>query len=126
MSNRIAIFNHSPNLLLLYEAILQPRGYEVFPFHEDQTKVEEIEELQPQLIIFGNLRGIGADELQWLHNLRKNPTLKMIPVLISTTANEHQWLVDGLDNLSNVQVITKPFDQQALLACVTELMELTA
>ena len=123
MSNRIAVFNHSPNLLLLYEAILEPRGYEVHKFHEELADVKEIESLEPNLIILGNLRGVGEDELQWLRIIRKHPSLKSVPVLISTTASEKQWMVTGLDELSNVQVLTKPFDQQALIVCVRQLLQ---
>jgi adenylate cyclase len=120
--SRILVLNHSPHLLALYQAVLSPRGYEVLTGEETSMSLSEIEAISPDLIILGNIQGIGNDELQLLYALRASPSTTRIPVIISTTAPQSAQLLSELNLFERILLLSKPFDYQRLLACVKQAL----
>jgi DNA-binding response OmpR family regulator len=123
MRERILIFNHSSNILELYRAALSGHGYQVFTRIEDMTSLKEVEEVEPELIIFGNVKGIGEDEFRILRELREHPLGRTIPVIISTTAPHTASLMTEIQRLKQTVLLAKPFDYQGLLNQVREILD---
>jgi DNA-binding response OmpR family regulator len=122
-TTRIAVFNHSPNLLTLYRITLGQRGYEVMTFDHDFSDFSDVERVNPDLLILGNVQGINHDEIEMLMKLRAHPQLNSIPVILSTTASENLLPMDKLQRAGNVHVLYKPFDVQDLLITVRQALQ---
>jgi len=122
-SSRIAVFNHSPNLLTLYRITLGQRGYEVLTFEHDFSDIKDVEKSNPDLLILGNVQGINHDEIEMLIQLRTHPHLNHIPVILSTTASENLLPMEKIQRAGNVHVLYKPFDVQDLLIAVKKALQ---
>jgi DNA-binding response OmpR family regulator len=106
---RIVVFNHSPNLLLLYRFILQRKGYNPYTYQEQMTDLNIVKDVNPDLIILGNIRDYNTSELNTLFTLKANDELKAIPVIICTIAAEDVQRDQRVRNLERVAVVPKPF-----------------
>jgi DNA-binding response OmpR family regulator len=122
-TSRIAVFNHSVNLLTLYRIALGQRGYEVMTFNHDFADFSDVEKANPDLLILGNVQGINHDEIDMLMRLRAHPQLNHIPVILSTTASENLLPMEKLQSAGNVHVLYKPFDVQNLLIAVKKALQ---
>lgn len=118
MPHRIAVFNHSPNVLLLIETILRQKGFEVLAFVEALTDISRVVELSPDLVIIGHVRGYDDEELEIIHSFRTEPSTINIPIIVCTTGAAHVRRNARLDGISYVTIVPKPFDIQELLAAV--------
>jgi DNA-binding NtrC family response regulator len=120
MNAKIAVFNHSANLLTLFEQNLTSRGYQVFTFEQAMTNFEEIAALAPDVIIIGSIEGFGVDELQFLQQLRAEYQLQDVPIIISTTI----FFIDTqiIERIPKLSVLLKPFDIPTLLDCVEQAL----
>jgi DNA-binding response OmpR family regulator len=125
MPFRIAVFDASQNLLALYWAILRVRGYEVFTYEHDMTSLDAMVELQPHLIILGNLLGVDPQEFDILHGLRAHPDLQAVPVVLATTGADRLSKMSELADIDNLHILSKPFHYQALLDCITRAFSLS-
>jgi DNA-binding response OmpR family regulator len=123
MATRIAVFNHSPQLLKLYEANLGARGFEVTTFIEALTSLEQLRDIEAELFILGNVTGYDKAEIEFLIELRTDPQVADIPIIICTTAAFH--LLDGLNQVPDIFVLTKPFEIEQLLDCIHQALKLT-
>jgi DNA-binding response OmpR family regulator len=118
MPHRIAVFNHSPNILLLIESLLGRKGFEVLPFVETLTEISRVVELSPDLVIIGHVNGYDDGELEIIHSLRSEPASAHIPIIVCTTGAAHIRANARLESVSYVTIVPKPFDVQELLAAV--------
>jgi CheY-like chemotaxis protein len=118
MKTKIAIFDHSPHIQLLFRHILTYHGYAVFTLEEDEIGLQKLEALQADLIILGNIRPSRESDFQFLTKLRSQPATKTIPVVIATTAPSNLLQSPSLAQETRVSVLFKPFNQQQLLQCV--------
>jgi CheY-like chemotaxis protein len=122
MSARIVVFDHSPTLLKLYDAVLRPRGYEVFGYQQDMTDFREVEALSPDLILLGNVTAFDEHQLDLLEQIRTRPQTQHLPVLVATTAIEPLLNFKRLRAFGSVYVLSKPFAAQHLLAAVQQAL----
>jgi twitching motility two-component system response regulator PilH len=118
MKTKIAVFDHSPHLQLLFRHILTNRGYAVFTLEEDESGLQKVEALQPDLIILGNIRSSHESDFRFLINLRAQSATKTTPVVVATTAAPHLLKSPSLEQVTNVSILFKPFNQEQLLTCV--------
>ncbi|HLU09538.1 MAG TPA: hypothetical protein VK003_07710 [Oceanobacillus sp.] len=122
MSERIIVFNHSPNHLLLYKTILNAHGYEVFTYQQDMADFREVEAIQPRLIILGNVTGTYDDELDIVGEIRAHAQTHETPILIVTTAATHMLNYERIRAFGNIYTMTKPFDALQLLLAVKQAL----
>ena len=118
MAHRIAVFNHSSNVLLLIESVLKKKGFEVFTFLETLTDVSRVVELKPDLVVIGHVTGFVDDELDVVRQFRANPDTTQVPIIICTTGAAQVRTSGGLDGVSYVTIVPKPFDIHELLDAV--------
>jgi DNA-binding response OmpR family regulator len=121
MSSQIVVFENAPNLRLLYDIVLTTHGYRVFTFEEDETSLQRVHALRPDLIILGNIRVDTGEAFHFLNQLRFGSDTQALPVVIATTAPPTFLQSSGLEEDASVCILYKPFEPQQLLACV-ELM----
>jgi DNA-binding response OmpR family regulator len=124
MSHRIAVFNHSPNILLLIESILKPKGFEVFTFLETLTDISKVVELTPDLVIIGHIRGFVDDEMDIVSEFRNNAETAHIPIIVCTTGAAHIQQSGSLTNVAHVSIVPKPFNMHDLLDAVNRALGL--
>ncbi len=107
---RILVVNDSVELLEMMKTLLQLQGYEAILRSYPLLKLEEIEDMKPDLIIldilFGNQQPIGWAMLDLL---KLSPSTAAIPVTICTAAlkevlEQQEYLV-----AKEVTVLLKPF-----------------
>ena len=126
MPHRIAVFNHSSNVLLLIDSILQKRGFEVFTFLETLTDIARVVELAPDLVIIGYVTGYDDSELEIIQSFRSNPDTAQVPILVCTTGAAQIKSNARLDGVSYVTIVPKPFNVQELLESVSRALGLQA
>jgi DNA-binding response OmpR family regulator len=122
MSSRIVVFEDAPNLRLLYDIVLTPHGYSVFTFEEDETSLQRVHALRPDLIILGNIRVNTEEAFHFLKQVRFGSDTQAIPLVIATTAPRAFFQSSALEQDASVCILSKPFEPQHLLACVERML----
>jgi CheY-like chemotaxis protein len=118
MPKHIAVFNHSDNLLRLFQVMLTPLGYKVSTYKQDMLSLKDIELLRPDVIILGYFKGYPNRETTVIRTLRADPKLSHIPIIVCTTGS---WAVERQleqEPIPYVQLIKKPFDLRTLANAV--------
>jgi DNA-binding response OmpR family regulator len=116
MSPRILVVEDDPNIRGLYETLLQDDGYQVATAVDGQDGLDQLA-CDPDLIILDLLMPL-MDGRQFLRRLRGLPDHRSTPVLVVTAGNDRAT-VDGAQG-----VMQKPFDTDALLTRVSDLLRL--
>jgi two-component system, sensor histidine kinase and response regulator len=119
MSTKIMIIDDTPDLLILYDAWLQRYGVEVHAFPDgDTAALSCIQELKPDLILFGNLCFGEDSEFTFLQTLRKQRETAKIPIIILSTNADSVRFHATFKQLGFVYLISKPFDFSDLFVLV--------
>ena len=118
MATRIAIFDHSPNFLVLYDRNLTKRGYEVFTFTEELTTFKDVEAVEPDIVIVASVSGIDKQTHILIRQIKTHPRFHAIPIIIATHDLEYQ--PDALSDLSGIYVSHNPFDVEQLLSYIQQ------
>lgn len=107
----------------LLELLLED-SYKVVTCNISTQALRKAQEAQPNLVIL-DLMMPGANGAQILEQLRNDPTLHNIPViLMSANSRFSDQLVNTAGNKENkVSLITKPFDNFKLLDLVENLVQ---
>src|SRR2546430_8654900 len=110
MAARILVVNDTQEILELFQMILESEGYEIvlssFPFKQ----INEIEKIEPDLIILDFVFGgenTGWQMLQWL---KMQHSTASIPAIVCTGAIRHVQEQEGYLVSKGVHVVYKPFD----------------
>jgi DNA-binding response OmpR family regulator len=118
MQHHIVVFNHSSNVLLLIESVLEQKGFQVSTFLETLTDVTRVIELSPDLVIIGHVRGIVDEELDIIHQFRTTPETAHVPIIVCTTGAALVQRGGSLEGVSYVTIVPKPFDVHELVDAV--------
>lgn len=106
MSKKVLIFDDNADILELCSLILKNAGYEVHSSETSNNIEQQVLAFMPDLILMDNwLPDIGG--VVATQTLKKNPSLKHIPVIYFSANNEVKKLAKqaGADDY-----LTKPFD----------------
>ena len=105
----------------LIRATLAPHGYEIVEAEDGDEAIERAELERPDLIVVDMMMP-GRSGLDVIAELRRDPELKAIPVVVLTArtqATDREAAADaGADRF-----LAKPFSPSELAALVAELME---
>ena len=123
MSARIMVIEDAPEMLELFQELLQDEGYAVFPYGHDIDDLGEIERIRPDLIILDYIMDGAVVGRPLLKRLRTNPATASIPVIICTAASNAAHAALEADHLtSRVRLVAKPFDVEDLLIAVQQTL----
>ena len=95
--------------------ILTAQGYQVAAFGDARAALAALEDGQTPFLILLDLMMPGMSGWEFRAAQLENATLASIPVVVVTAANA---LSDGVHSLSDLEILRKPFDLEALLAVV--------
>lgn len=126
MSKRILVVDDRANLLALLRMILEDEQYQVSVLQEGRDAVARIRDNPPDLVIL-DLKLADANGLDILESLRAQTSTADIPVIVYTAAVIEAESVSNLISgnparYTNVSVLQKPFDLDALLYRVQEVL----
>lgn len=126
MSKRILVVDDRANLLALLRMILEDEQYQVSILQEGRDAVARIRDNPPDLVIL-DLKLADANGLDILESLRAQTSTADIPVIVYTAAVIEAESVSNLISgnparYTNVSVLQKPFDLDALLYRVQEVL----
>jgi signal transduction histidine kinase len=113
---KILLVDDTPtNLKVLSEAV-RDQGWTTLIATDGETAIEQAEYAQPSLILLDVMMP-GIDGFETCARLKRNPMTANIPIIFMTALSDAVNKVKGLD-LGAVDYITKPFQQEEVLARV--------
>ena len=112
----ILIVDDNPANLGVLSDFLDIAGFEVWIAKSGDIALERVKFALPDLILL-DIMMPGIDGFETCRQLKSNPTTKNIPVIFMTALSDTESKVKGLSS-GAVDYITKPFEQQEVLARV--------
>ena len=113
---RILLVDDTPTNLSVLSESIQDQGWITLFATDGETAIEQAEYAQPELILLDVMMP-GLDGFETCKQLKGNPKTKDIPVIFMTALSDTLDKVQGL-NLGAVDYITKPFQQEEVVARV--------
>lgn len=123
MGTRILVINDTQEILEMFRMLLEDEGYEVILSSYPMQKVQEIEQINPQLIILDFIFGERKLGWQMLQLLKMQRSTARIPIIICTAAESAVRDQEGYLVSQGIQIVYKPFDIDVLLLAVTRALE---
>lgn len=115
-SNLILIVDDNPTNLSVIASTLTNNGFEIAVEADGESAIAQVELNPPDLILL-DVKMPGIDGFETCDRLKKNPQTQDIPVIFMTALSETTDKVKGF-SLGAVDYITKPFQQEEVLARV--------
>ena len=115
-NNIILVVDDNPANLGVLSEVLDEAGYEVWVARDGLSAIQKVEYEQPHLILLDVMMP-GIDGFEICHRLKSLVLTQDIPIIFMTALSETENKVKGL-NLGAVDYITKPFQQEEVLARV--------
>ncbi len=113
----ILVVDDSPTNLEILHDVLGSAGYEVLVEMDGASGIEQVESNPPDLILLDVMMP-KIDGFETCRRLQANPSTKHIPIIFITALTDSEEKVKGL-TLGAVDYITKPFEQQEVLARIS-------
>ncbi|NEQ25112.1 MAG: PAS domain-containing protein, partial [Microcoleus sp. SIO2G3] len=111
----LIVDDNSTNLKMLL-SFLKESGFKVLVANDGKSAIEKLQEVSPDLILLDVMMP-GIDGFETCHRLKASVATKDIPVIFMTVLSETVDKLKGL-SLGAVDYITKPFQQEEVLARV--------
>ncbi|MBO3459984.1 hybrid sensor histidine kinase/response regulator [Aetokthonos hydrillicola Thurmond2011] len=120
--NQILIVDDNPtNIKVLFDC-LKSQGHRVFIAQSGESALEKLEVVTPDLILLDVMMP-GIDGFETCRRLKSTQSTQNIPVIFMTALSETEHKVKGF-SLGAVDYITKPFQQEEVLARVNVHLQL--
>lgn len=113
-TSTILIVDDNPSNLDVLSEALAGSGWEILVATDGETALDQAEYSQPDLILLDVMMP-GIDGFETCHRLKASPLMSEIPVIFMTALSDIGDKVKGF-NLGAVDYITKPFEQEEVLA----------
>ena len=123
MTARILVVNDTQEILELFRMILEGEGYEVILSGFPIQQIQDVEEINPDLIILDFVFGDQKVGWQMLQMLKMQRSTETIPVIVCTAAIDMVREQEGYLVSQGVHVIYKPFDIDHLVTSVKQQLE---
>lgn len=126
MTKRILVVDDKAHLLRLMRMILEDEHYQVSILQEGRGAFDRVKESLPDLVIL-DLKLADSSGLEILHDLKGDRTTADIPVIVYTAAvleaeEVSQLIASDPARFQSVRVLQKPFDLDALLGLVQDVL----
>ncbi len=127
MADRILIIDDDPDVVLALRMPLESAGYDVYDAHSQESGLEAVEKIKPDLIILDvmmDTHTAGFQLAQKLHGPAAKDEFKSIPILMLTAVHQTTPLrfAPDEDYLPVDGFIEKPIDPQALINEIKRLL----
>lgn len=120
---RILVVNDTQEILELFRLLLEEEGYEVVLAGFPIQQVDDVERINPDLIILDFVFGDQKSGWQMLQMLKMKRSTASIPVIACTAALDLVREQEGYLVSQGVHVVFKPFDIDHLLANVKQVLQ---
>ena len=120
---RILVVNDTQEILELFRLLLEEEGYEVVLAGFPIQQVDDVERIDPDLIILDFVFGDQKSGWQMLQMLKMKRSTASIPVIACTAALDLVREQEGYLVSQGVHVVFKPFDIDHLLANVKQVLQ---
>jgi len=124
MGKRVLLIEDEPNIIEAVRYILSRDGWAVDTHADGATALAAVTRRLPDVIVLDAMLP-GRSGFDVLRDLRADPALAAIPVLMLTARGQQKDRDLAERNGAN-RFMTKPFSNAAVLACVQELYSTTA
>jgi len=117
---RIFAVDDTPENLEILSVRLEANGYEVITAADGEECLARVAELSPDLILL-DIMMPKRDGISVVRELKGDPVLRTIPVILITAKSDTRDVVEGLD-AGGDDYLTKPFEHSALVARVRSML----
>ena len=107
---KILVIDDEESNLRLMSAILAPQGYEIITATNGSTALEMAAKERPDVIL-SDVMMPGLSGFEVCKRLKADPDTASIPVLLVTSLNQHENMINGMTAGAN-DFITKPIDKE--------------
>jgi adenylate cyclase len=121
---RILVVDDSPVNVDLLQTRLEASGYEVLTAGDGEEGLAVAKQHKPDLILLDVMMP-KMDGLEVCRQLRADPSLPFMPIILVTAKAESDDVVAGLE-AGGDEYLTKPVDQAALVARVKSMLRIKA
>ncbi len=121
---RIMVVDDNAANVEILETRLRAQGYEVLTATDGIQGLERARAATPDLILLDVMMP-GKDGIQVCRELKADPSLPFMPIILVTARSDPGDIVAGLD-AGGDEYITKPLDQAALVARVRSILRIKA
>jgi adenylate cyclase len=121
---RLLIVDDNPANLEIMEARLARQGYEVITATDGDAALITARAQMPDLVLLDVMMP-GKDGIEVCRELKADPSLPFVPVILVTAKSDPDDIVAGLD-AGGDEYITKPVDHAALVARVRSILRIKA
>ena len=118
MQARVIVADDKKYLRDILVAILEDVGYQSIAVSTAAEAIQALSHFGSDLLVL-DMSLAGPSGVEFLHGLRAAPTWRHLPVIFVSGDPAKLCMVDGC---ANVVTLTKPFDTDALIAAVTNLV----
>ena len=118
----ILVVDDNPNNLEVISETLTKAGFQVAVAIDGESALEQVQYHQPELILLDVMMS-GIDGYETCKRLKSDPSTFDIPVIFMTALSDTEHKVKGF-SLGAVDYITKPFQQDEVLARVRVQLQL--
>ena len=119
MKPRLVIADDEADIRRLIVFLL--RSYDLSEAHNGRRALELICEVQPDLVLLDVMMP-EMTGLEVLDAVRKNPLIASIPIILLSAKGQVSEIEQGLQG-GATRYLVKPFEPQALRACVAEVLQ---
>ena len=119
---RILIVDDNPANLHILELRLGANGYEIITATDGEEAIEVTRRSQPDLVLLDVMMP-KMDGIEVCRQLKADPSLPFIPVIMVTAKTDVRDVVAGLE-AGGDEYLTKPVDQAALVARVKSMLRI--
>lgn len=119
---RILVINDTQELLEMFRTLLEMEGYDVVLSGMPILKVNEVEQVKPDLIILDLIFGDQKAGWQMLQMLKMQRSTMHVPIIVCTAALREVQEQEGYLIAQGVRIIYKPFDIDDLFTTINHAL----
>ncbi len=117
---RILAVDDEPNIVRLIQVNLERQGYQVETANNGAQALAKIKANRPDLVV-SDVMMPEMDGFELLANIRRDPTLMDLPVIMLTAKAQDRDVMTGYQTGADMY-LTKPFNPQELLQFVKRIL----